>query len=80
MSEVVQPLPASIRSSSTRHARTQRMRMKPAPVDGLVRVIVKALESGSPDPRYVVGRDAGGKATTMVIRNPGGAPVRCPRA
>jgi NAD(P)-dependent dehydrogenase (short-subunit alcohol dehydrogenase family) len=33
--------------------------MKAAPVDGLVRVIVKALESGSPQPRYVVGRDAG---------------------
>jgi NAD(P)-dependent dehydrogenase (short-subunit alcohol dehydrogenase family) len=32
--------------------------VKPAPVDGLVRVIVKALSSESPEPRYVVGRDA----------------------
>jgi len=32
---------------------------RPAPVDGVVRTIVKALSSGNPDPRYVVGRDAG---------------------
>jgi short-subunit dehydrogenase len=33
--------------------------MKAAPVDGLVKTIVKALASGRPDARYVVGRDAG---------------------
>jgi NAD(P)-dependent dehydrogenase (short-subunit alcohol dehydrogenase family) len=33
--------------------------MKAAPVDGLVKIVVKALSSGRPDPRYVVGRDAG---------------------
>jgi NAD(P)-dependent dehydrogenase (short-subunit alcohol dehydrogenase family) len=32
--------------------------VEPAPVDGLVDVIVKALSSRSPEPRYVVGRDA----------------------
>jgi NAD(P)-dependent dehydrogenase (short-subunit alcohol dehydrogenase family) len=30
-----------------------------APVDDVVKTVVKALSSGSPDPRYVVGRDAG---------------------
>jgi NAD(P)-dependent dehydrogenase (short-subunit alcohol dehydrogenase family) len=33
--------------------------MKAAPVDGLVKTVVKALSSGRPDARYVVGRDAG---------------------
>lgn len=33
--------------------------MKAAPVDGLVEVVIKALSSESPEPRYVVGRDAG---------------------
>ena len=33
--------------------------MKAAPVDGLVKTVIKALSSGHPDPRYVVGRDAG---------------------
>jgi NAD(P)-dependent dehydrogenase (short-subunit alcohol dehydrogenase family) len=33
--------------------------MKAAPVDGLVKTVVKALSSGHPDRRYVVGRDAG---------------------
>jgi NAD(P)-dependent dehydrogenase (short-subunit alcohol dehydrogenase family) len=33
--------------------------MKPAPVDGLVKTIVKALSARRPEPRYVVGRDAG---------------------
>ncbi|HEV8474558.1 MAG TPA: SDR family NAD(P)-dependent oxidoreductase [Methylomirabilota bacterium] len=32
---------------------------KPAPVDAVVKTVVKALSSGNPDPRYVVGRDAG---------------------
>jgi NAD(P)-dependent dehydrogenase (short-subunit alcohol dehydrogenase family) len=40
-------------------AREAMAGMEPAPVDGLVGVIAKALESGSPRPRYVVGRDAG---------------------
>jgi NAD(P)-dependent dehydrogenase (short-subunit alcohol dehydrogenase family) len=30
-----------------------------SPVDGVVKTVVKALSSGDPDPRYVVGRDAG---------------------
>jgi NAD(P)-dependent dehydrogenase (short-subunit alcohol dehydrogenase family) len=33
--------------------------MKASPVDGLVKTIAKALSSGRPDARYVVGRDAG---------------------
>jgi NAD(P)-dependent dehydrogenase (short-subunit alcohol dehydrogenase family) len=33
--------------------------MSAAPVDGLVKTIVKALSSSRPDARYVVGRDAG---------------------
>jgi len=32
---------------------------KPAPVDGVVKTVVRALSSERPDPRYVVGRDAG---------------------
>jgi NAD(P)-dependent dehydrogenase (short-subunit alcohol dehydrogenase family) len=46
-------------AAAIRASREALAGMKTAPVDGLVRVIVKALESGSPDPRYVVGRDAG---------------------
>jgi NAD(P)-dependent dehydrogenase (short-subunit alcohol dehydrogenase family) len=30
-----------------------------SPVDGVVKTVVRALSSGNPDPRYVVGRDAG---------------------
>jgi pantothenate synthetase len=30
-----------------------------SPVDGVVETVVKALSSGNPDARYVVGRDAG---------------------
>jgi NAD(P)-dependent dehydrogenase (short-subunit alcohol dehydrogenase family) len=33
--------------------------MKLAPVDGVAKTVVKALSSGRPDARYVVGRDAG---------------------
>jgi hypothetical protein len=33
--------------------------MNAAPVDSVVKTVVKALSSGRPDARYVVGRDAG---------------------
>ena len=40
-------------------AATQSMAgQKVAPVDGVVKTVVKALTSRTPDPRYVVGRDA----------------------
>ena len=44
--------------------------IKPAPVDGLVRVIVRALSDGRPDTRYVVGRDA--KQIVLLRRLPQG--------
>jgi NAD(P)-dependent dehydrogenase (short-subunit alcohol dehydrogenase family) len=40
-------------------ARAMMANQKTSPVDGVVRTIVKALSSEKPDPRYVVGRDAG---------------------
>jgi NAD(P)-dependent dehydrogenase (short-subunit alcohol dehydrogenase family) len=40
-------------------ARAMMANQKTSPVDGVVRTIVKALSSENPDPRYVVGRDAG---------------------
>lgn len=43
---------------------------KMASVDSVVKTIVKALSSGSPDPRYVVGRDAG--LVVMLSRFPQG--------
>jgi hypothetical protein len=33
-------------------------KLKPAPVDGVVKTIVQAVRSPHPKPRYVAGRDA----------------------
>jgi NAD(P)-dependent dehydrogenase (short-subunit alcohol dehydrogenase family) len=45
-------------SKALRAAEETMASQKTSPVDGVVETIVKALASSSPDPRYVVGRDA----------------------
>jgi NAD(P)-dependent dehydrogenase (short-subunit alcohol dehydrogenase family) len=45
-------------AKALRAAEEMMANQKTSPVDGVVETIVKALSSNSPDPRYVVGRDA----------------------
>jgi NAD(P)-dependent dehydrogenase (short-subunit alcohol dehydrogenase family) len=54
-SETTQRLYAQAVKAATESMANQ----KPAPVDGVVRTVVKALSADRPNPRYVVGRDAG---------------------
>jgi short-subunit dehydrogenase len=46
-------------------------RMKPSPVDGVVRAVTKALTARRPRSRYLVGRDA--RAVSMLRKLPEGA-------